>query len=114
MNANSHTMKAVTPGDSRRFRLGLIPATILFFVAFVTAAYGAMIIPNILRDASNGFDARYLTIFAFFPASLFGVAICCIVAGRAMVLGKWRNASIAVIPGIAFIMLVGLYIIMLR
>ena len=49
------------------FRLGLIPATLLFFVAFVTASYGAMIVPNILRDASNGYDARYLTIFSFSP-----------------------------------------------
>ena len=114
MNAKSQMMRTVTAGDSQRFRLGLVPATMLFFVASVTASYGAMIVPNILRDASNGYDARYLTIFSFFPASLFGFAICCIVAGRAMVFGKWRNATVAMIPGIACIMLVGLYVITLR
>lgn len=114
MNAESHTMKAVTPDDSQKFRLALIPATIVFFIVFVTASYGAMIVPNIMRDASNGYDARYLTIFSFFPASLFGVAICCIAARRAMILGNWRNASVVMIPGVAFIVLVGLYVITLR
>ena len=28
-----------------------------------------------------------------------------------MVLGKWRNATVAMIPGIACIMLVGLYVL---
>ena len=92
----------------------MIPATILFFLAFLTASYAAMVVPNILRDASNGYDARYLTIFSIFPASLFGIAICCIVAGRFMVLGKWRNATVAIVPGIACTMLVVLYIMMLR
>ena len=31
-----------------------------------------------------------------------------------MVLGKWRNATVAIVPGIACTMLVVLYIMMLR
>ena len=84
--------------DSNRFRFRLIPATLLFVAALLTATYGAMIVPNILRDASNGYDVRYLASLSTFPASLFGIAACCIFAGRYIVMGKWRNAFFLTIP----------------
>ncbi|XZE45818.1 hypothetical protein SH467x_001075 [Pirellulaceae bacterium SH467] len=77
---------------SQRFRIGVIPATLLFFVAFVTAAYGAMIVPNILRDASDGYDVRYLISFSMAPASLFGISACCVCAGRYFMIGNLRHA----------------------
>ncbi len=83
---------------SPRFRFGLIPATLLFFVAFLTAAYGAIIVPNILRDASKGFDVRSLGNASSFPASLFGIAACCVFAARYIVIGKSRSAFLVTLP----------------
>lgn len=83
---------------SQRFRFGLIPATLLFFAAFLTAAYGAMIVPNILRDASKGYDVRSLVNASSFPASLFGIAACCVFAGRYIVIGKLRNTFLVTLP----------------
>ncbi len=89
---------------ARRFRFGLIPATLLFFLAFLMTAYGAMIVPNILRDASNGYDVRYLVNASTFPASLFGIAVCCVIAGWHLVLGKFRNAIMLTLPAFACVL----------
>ncbi|MCA9108007.1 MAG: hypothetical protein KDA83_21545 [Planctomycetales bacterium] len=114
MNSKSEVLRTGTSLDTKRFRLAWIPATILFFAAFLTASYGAMIVPNILRDASNGYDGRYLMMAFSFPASLFGFAICCLFAGRSLVLGRWRNAAVAAIPAVACVMIVGFFTAMLR
>ncbi len=83
---------------SSRFRFGWIPATLLFFMAFLIAAYGTLVVTKILQDASNGYDVRYLLNAFSFPASLFGIAACCIFAGRYMVIGKYRNAFFVSFP----------------
>lgn len=73
-----------------------------------------MVIPNVFRDALNGYDIRYITIASAFPTSLVGLSICCIVVGRSLVLGKRLNAVATVIPAAACVMIVGLFVVMLR
>lgn len=102
-----------SPIGAGRLRLGLIPATLLFFFAFLMAAYGAMIVPNILRDASNGYDARYLINASTFPASLFGIAVCCVIAGWYLVLGKLRHALMLTLPALVCVLVLSRIISML-
>lgn len=73
------------------FRWGLVPATVLFFVAAIAVLYGAMVVPNVLRDARNGYDARYLLVSSFFPGLLFGFGLSCVLAGRQFMQSKWKN-----------------------
>ena len=103
-NPYSAPSNEVSTVGSSRFRFGLIPATLLFFIAFLTATYGAMVVPNILRDASNGYDLRYLLSMSTFPASLFGIASCCIFAGRYIVIGKIRNAFLVTFPALVCVL----------
>lgn len=85
------------------FRIGLIPATVLLFVAIIATLYGAMVVPNVVRDARNGYDARYLMAASLFPGLLFGLAFSCVVAGRQLMVGRWKRGvkALAVICGFA-------------
>lgn len=73
------------------FRIGLIPATVLFFIAGVAVLYAAMVVPNVLRDMRNGYDARYLLMASILPGCLGGIALTCVIAGRSFVLGSWKS-----------------------
>jgi len=77
----------------RSFRIGLIPATILFFIGGVAALYAALVVPNVLRDVRNGYDARYLMMASIFPGCLGGFALTCVIAGRDFVLGRWKSGA---------------------
>jgi hypothetical protein len=79
--------------EPRLFRIGLIPATVLFFIGGVAALYAALVVPNVLRDARNGYDARYLMMASILPGCLGGFALTCVIAGRDFVLGRWKSGA---------------------
>ncbi len=81
--------------DPRKFRFGIVPATLCGFVAFLAAAYAALVIPNILRDARNGYDAVYLTYASLGPLLLFGVSASCLLAAAQWIGGRWKLALAA-------------------
>ena len=114
MNTEPHLPATAVAPNATRFRYGLIPATILFFVAFLASCYASMVLPNVFRDALNGYDVRYLMIASLFPASLIGLSICCIAVGRSLVLGRRMNAVATVIPSVLCVMIVGVFAVMLR
>lgn len=114
MNTRPHLPATIVAPSETRFRFGLIPATVLFFIAVLASCYAAMVIPNVFRDALNGYDILYIITSSAFPASLIGLSICCIVVGRSLVLGKRLNAVATVIPAAACVMIAGILVAMLR
>ena len=112
MNAKQEVISPVQQ-KSGRFRVELVPATMLFMASVVSALIGAMIVPNIRRDALNGYDVRYLATASMLPGSLFGFAIFCSVAAYLLAKGNLQAAVAALFPAAAFASIVALRIFVL-
>jgi hypothetical protein len=96
--------------DPPKFRYGVVPAALCGFVAFLAAAYAALVIPNMLRDARNGYDAVYLTYFSLGPLLLFGVAGTCLLAAAQWLGGRWKLALAAhAVTGVCCVLLFVLF-----
>ncbi len=77
---------------NHQFRVGLIPATVLGGIACVAVLYALMIVQNVVCDAMNGCDSRYLILASLFPALLFGFGAICFAASFELKRGRWRIA----------------------
>jgi hypothetical protein len=68
---------------------------------------------NVVRDARNGYGARYVMVAAGFPFALFGMGICCTLAGWLFVAGQWKT-GLAITGGLlGFASIVAWYVYML-
>jgi|GEM_PF-6641989 len=65
---------------NHQFRVGLIPATVVGFIGCIAVLYASMVVQNVVRDAMNGYDSRYLILASSFPALLFGFGASCFAA----------------------------------
>lgn len=77
---------------NHQFRVGLIPATVVGFIGCIAVLYAWMIVQNVVRDAMNGYDSRYLILASLFPALLFGFGTICFAASFELKRGRWREA----------------------
>lgn len=78
-------------GVNHQFRVGLIPATV-GLIGCIAVLYGSMVVQNVIRDAMNGYDSRYLVLASSFPALLFGFGAICFLASLEFKRGRWRAA----------------------
>jgi hypothetical protein len=72
-----------------------------------------MVMPNVVRDARNGYDLRYLIMASIFSGLLFALGFCCVFAGRQLTLGEWKKGSKSAGLGFGFAAAVMWYISML-
>lgn len=77
---------------NQQFRVGLIPATVVGLIGCIAVLYGSMVVQNVIRDAMNGYDSRYLVLASSFPALLFGFGAICFLASLEFKRGRWRAA----------------------
>ncbi len=76
----------------RQFRVGVVPATMVGFVGCIAVLFGLMVVQNVIRDAMNGYDARYLLLASLLPTMLFGIGFVCFLASFEFKKGRWKRA----------------------
>ncbi len=76
----------------QQFRVGVVPATVVGFIGCVAVLFGLMVVQNVLRDAMNGYDTRYLLLASLLPTTLFGFGFVCFLASFELKRGRWKRA----------------------
>ena len=76
----------------QQFRVGVIPATVVGFIGCIAVLFGSMVVQNVLRDAMDGYDTRYLLLASLAPALLFGFGLVCFLASFELKRGRWKRA----------------------